>query len=54
VAAVYQRNFTAKASIADIAAEKENDGRESVRKLAQAHEVSARMVHIALMKICSS
>jgi hypothetical protein len=40
----------AKISIADITAEVENDLQESVRKLAQAHDVSARMVHAALMR----
>jgi hypothetical protein len=40
--------FTANASIANMAAEIENDRRESVRKLAQAHDVSARTVHGAL------
>ncbi len=33
---------------AEMAAEMENDWRESVRKLAQAHDVSARKVHAAL------
>jgi hypothetical protein len=40
-AAADQRNRTATVSIADIAAEVENDSRESVMKLAQAHDVSA-------------
>ncbi len=31
-------------------AEVENDRRESVRKLAQAHEMSARMVYASLMR----
>ncbi len=44
-----QRKLTARALIADIAAEVENDRRESVRKLAQVHNVSARMVYAALM-----
>jgi hypothetical protein len=43
-----QRNLTAKASIIDIVAEVENDRRETVRKLAQAHDASARMVHLLL------
>ncbi len=38
------------ASIADIAAEGENDRRENVRKLAQAHDVSARTVYDALLR----
>jgi hypothetical protein len=42
------KNFTANASIADMAAEMKNDRRESVRKFAQAHELSARTVHGAL------
>ncbi len=33
-----------------MAAEVENDQRENVRKLAQAHEVSARTVYAALMR----
>jgi hypothetical protein len=41
-AAANQRNLTAKASISNISAEAENDRRESVRKLAQAHEESAQ------------
>jgi hypothetical protein len=45
-----QRNLTAAVSIADIAAKVENDHRESVMKLAQAHSVSAKMVHAALHK----
>jgi hypothetical protein len=36
------------ASIADIAAEMENDYRERVMKLAQAHGVSTKTVHAAL------
>jgi hypothetical protein len=39
-----QRKLTTRALITDIAAEVENDRKESVRKLAQAHDVSARMV----------
>jgi hypothetical protein len=38
--AVDQRNFTTTVSIADITAEVENDRRESVMKLTQAHNVS--------------
>jgi hypothetical protein len=49
-----QRNLTANASIADMAAEMESDRRESVRKLAQAHDVSARTVHAALRITWSS
>jgi hypothetical protein len=49
-----QRNLTAKPSIADIATEEENDWRESVRKLAQAHDVLVKTVHAALMRTYSS
>ncbi len=49
-AAVDQRNFTATVSIADIAAEVENDRRESVMNLAQAHDVSVKTVHATLHK----
>jgi hypothetical protein len=49
-AAADQRNFTATVSIADIAAEVENDRRESVMKLAQAHDVSVKTVHATLHK----
>ncbi len=45
-----QRNLNTNASIADIAAEVENDRRESVRKLSQAYDVTARTVHAALMR----
>jgi hypothetical protein len=38
-AAAYQRSLNAKASIADIRAEVENDRWESVRKLSQTHDV---------------
>ncbi len=38
------------ASIADIAAEGENDRQENVRKLAQAHDVSARTIYAALKR----
>ncbi len=41
-AAADQRNLITKTFIADIAAEGENDRRKDVRKLAQAHDVSAR------------
>jgi hypothetical protein len=44
-AAADQRNLITKASIAGITAEVENDHRESVMKLAQDHNVSAKMVH---------
>jgi hypothetical protein len=47
---VDQRDLTATMSIADIAAEVENDHRESVMKLAQAHDVSAKTVHASLHK----
>jgi hypothetical protein len=40
-AAAVQRNRTATVSIALIAAEVENDRRESVKKLTQAHDVLA-------------
>jgi hypothetical protein len=49
-AAVDQRNRITKASIADMAAEVENDQRENVRKLAQAHDVTARTVYAAFMR----
>ncbi len=45
-----QRKFTSRALFADSAAEVENDRRESVRKLAHAHDMSARMVYAALMR----
>jgi hypothetical protein len=47
-----QRNLTA--CIANIAAKVENDQKESVRKLIQAHDMLARTVHAALMRTCSS
>jgi hypothetical protein len=47
-AAANQRNLITKASIADIVAEVENDRRENVRKLAQAHALSVRRVYAAL------
>jgi uncharacterized protein YdbL (DUF1318 family) len=53
-AATDQINLTANASIPDIAAEVENDQRESVRKLAQAQDVSAKTVHVALLRTQSS
>ncbi len=49
-AAADQRNLITKVFIADIAAEGENDRRENVRKLAQAHDVLARTVYAALMR----
>jgi hypothetical protein len=49
-AAADQRNITATVSIDDITAEVENDRRESVMKLAQAHDVSVKMVHTTLHK----
>ncbi len=36
--------------VADMAAELENDRRENVRKLAQAHDVSDRTLYLALMR----
>ncbi len=45
-----QRNLTMTVSIANIAAEVENDRLESVMKLAQAHDVSVKMVHATLHK----
>jgi hypothetical protein len=45
-AAADQRNLSTKASIADMAAELEN-----VKKLSQAHDVSARRVYAALMRM---
>jgi hypothetical protein len=53
-AAVDQRNLTATVSITDIAAEVENDRRESVMKLSQAHNVSAKTVHPLFTRICHS
>ncbi len=47
MAAADQSNLTATVFIADMTG-------KSVRKLAQAHNVSAKMVHAALMRICSS
>ncbi len=49
-AVVDHRNRITKASIANMAAEEENDRRENVRKLAQAHDVTARTVYPALMR----
>jgi hypothetical protein len=49
-AAADQRNLITKASTADMAAEVENDRRENVRKLTQAHDVSARTIYAALMR----
>jgi hypothetical protein len=46
-----QRNLITEASIADMAAKVENDRRENVRKLSQAHDVSARTVYVALMRM---
>jgi hypothetical protein len=40
VAAANQMHLNAKASITDITAEVENDWEESVRQLAEAHDVS--------------
>ncbi len=44
---VDQRNLNTTTCIADMAAELENDRRENVRKLSQAHDVSARTVYAA-------
>jgi hypothetical protein len=49
-AAADQRNFNTKASIADMAAELENDRQENVRKLAQDLDVSSTTVYTALMR----
>jgi hypothetical protein len=46
-----QRNLNTKASIVDMAAELENDRRENVTKLSQTHDVSARTVYAALMRM---
>ncbi len=45
-----QRNLITKASIIDITAKLENDQRENVRKLSQAHDGSVRTVSAALMR----
>jgi hypothetical protein len=45
-----QRNLTAMDSIANIATKVQNNRQESVRKIAQAHEVLAKMVHAALRR----
>ncbi len=45
-----QRNLNVKTSIADITAEVENDWQESDMKLAQAHEMLAKMIPVALHK----
>ncbi len=39
------RHLNAKASVADIAIEVENDQRETARKLAQAHGLASKTVH---------
>jgi hypothetical protein len=44
----FRSRWKSSANGAEMAAEMENDRRESVRKLAQAHDVSARTVHAAL------
>ncbi len=49
-AAADQRNLTVMVSIDGITAEVENDHQESVMKLAQAHDVLAKMVHATLHK----
>jgi hypothetical protein len=43
-----QSHLSAKASIADIATEMENDWRKSVRKLGQAYDVLTKTVHATL------
>jgi hypothetical protein len=50
MAAADQRKFTSRALFADGTTEVENDWQESVRKLAQAHDVMARTVYAALMR----
>ncbi len=45
-----QRHLNAEACTADIAAEMENDHWESVRKLAQSHDVSTKTVQASLHK----
>jgi hypothetical protein len=50
-AAADQRKLTARALITDSTAEVENNRPESVRKLAQAHDASARTVYAALMRM---
>jgi hypothetical protein len=45
-----QRNLITKASITGIPAEVENDRRESVMKLTQAHDLSTKTVHATLHK----
>ncbi len=49
-AAADQRNLTSTKSIADIAAEVENDSQESGMKLAQSHDVLVKTVHATLHK----
>ncbi len=44
------RNLNSKASITNITTEVENDQRESVMKLAQAHKMLAKIIHSALHK----
>ncbi len=48
VAAADQKNLTMTVSIAEIAAEMENDRRERIMKLAQDHDKSAKTVHATL------
>ncbi len=45
-----QRNLNSKASITDITTEVENDQQENVMKLAQVHEMLAKMIHSTLHK----
>jgi hypothetical protein len=49
-AAADQRKFTSRALFANGTAEVENDQRESVRKLTQAHDMTARTIYTALMR----
>ncbi len=52
LAVAEQRNLNAKASITNIAMEVENDWRENVRKLAQAHGVSVKRFKPLFTRIC--
>jgi hypothetical protein len=52
--AVDQKNLNARTSMADTAAVVENDQRENVRKLAQAHVVSNKTFTPLFTRICSS
>jgi hypothetical protein len=48
LALVDQRNLNAKASFADITAKVKNNQLENVRKLAQAHDMTTKRVHVTL------